>query len=220
MTHPTSPATVRIVLADDHELVLEGLRSLIEAEPDMEVLATAKDGAQLMDVVARRRPDVVVLDLEMGPVGGLQCLDMLRADHPAVRVLVLTAYSDGESMRAALEGGASGFALKTEPPQQTVASIRQVSRGQLVFPMAARRWLLRAPAPEPSQPTDREMEILALVSEGLTNAQIAQRLRVSDNTVKFHLQNVYLKLGVRNRTEAATWYLRQRAGGGRPRGGG
>jgi DNA-binding NarL/FixJ family response regulator len=210
---------IRIVLADDHELVLEGLRSLIEAEPDMEVLAAVKDGGSCLDAVHRHRPDVVVLDLEMGPMGGLQCLESLRGDHPAVRVLVLTAYSDGESMRAALEGGASGFALKTEPPQQTVASIRQVYRGQLVFPLAARRWLLRA-APEPTQPTDREMEILALVSEGLTNAQIARRLRVSDNTVKFHLQNVYLKLGVRNRTEAAAFYLRQRERGGRLRGGG
>jgi DNA-binding NarL/FixJ family response regulator len=210
---------IRIVLADDHELVLEGLRSLIEAEPDMDVLATAKDGGQCVDAVRRHRPDVVVLDLEMGPMGGLQCLETLRAEHPAVRVLVLTAYSDGESMRAALEGGASGFALKTEPPQQTVTSIRQVSRGQLVFPQAARRWLLRSHAPaEPTQPTDRELEILALVSEGLTNAQIAHRLRVSDNTVKFHLQNVYLKLGVRNRTEAAAWFLRHRQPGMRARG--
>jgi len=210
---------IRIVLADDHELVLEGLRSLIEAEPDMEVLAVAKDGGQCLDTVERIRPDVVVLDLEMGPMGGLQCLESLRTRHPAVRVLVLTAYSDGESMRAALEGGASGFALKTEPPQQTVASIRQVYRGQLVFPAAARRWLLRTPQPaEPSQPTDRELEILALVSEGLTNAQIARRLRVSDNTVKFHLQNIYMKLGVRNRTEAAAYFLRQRGPAERPRG--
>ena len=210
---------IRIVLADDHELVLEGLRSLIEAEPDMEVLAVAKDGGQCLDSVERIRPDVVVLDLEMGPMGGLQCLESLRTRHPAVRVLVLTAYSDGESMRAALEGGASGFALKTEPPQQTVASIRQVYRGQLVFPAAARRWLLRTPQPaEPSQPTDRELEILAPVSEGLTNAQIARRLRVSDNTVKFHLQNIYLKLGVRNRTEAAAYFLRQRGPAERPRG--
>jgi DNA-binding NarL/FixJ family response regulator len=210
---------MRIVLADDHQLVLEGLRSLIEAEPDMLVVGTAREGGQCVDAVRRHQPDVVVLDLEMGPMGGLQCLEQLRAAHPAVRVLVLTAYSDGESMRAALEGGAAGFALKTEPPQQTVASIRQVYRGQLVFPLAARRWLLRTPAlAEPTQPTDREMEILALVSEGLTNAQIAHRLRVSDNTVKFHLQNVYLKLGVRNRTEAAAYFLRQR-GTARPRGG-
>jgi DNA-binding NarL/FixJ family response regulator len=207
------PDRIRIVLADDHQLVLEGLRSLIETEPDMEVLAAVKDGGSCLDAVKRHRPDVVVLDLEMGPMGGLQCLESLRTEHPDVRVLVLTAYSDGETMRAALEGGASGFALKTEPPQQTVASIRQVYRGQLVFPAAARRWLLRAPHPaQPNQPTDREMEILALVSEGLTNAQIARRLRVSDNTVKFHLQNVYLKLGVRNRTEAAAYFLRHRAG--------
>lgn len=210
---------IRIALADDHELVLEGLRSLIEAEPDMEVLFTATDGEQLMEGVGRQEPDVVVLDLEMGPLGGLACLERLRTGHPAVRVLVLTAYSDGESMRAALEGGAAGFALKTEPPRQTVASIRQVWMGHLVFPFAARRWLLRAPEPAPpSSPTDREMEILALVSEGLTNAQIAHRLRVSDNTVKFHLQNVYLKLGVRNRTEAAAFYLRQNAAKLRPGG--
>jgi DNA-binding NarL/FixJ family response regulator len=211
---------IRIVLADDHELVLEGLRSLIEAEPDMEVLATATDGRLLLEAIGRREPDVVVLDLEMGEMGGLACLEQLRQRHPAVRVLVLTAYTDGDSMRGALEGGASGFAVKTEPPQQTVASIRQVANGQLVFPLAARRWLLRTPQPAaPTHPTDREMEILALVSEGLTNAQIARRLRVSDNTVKFHLQNVYLKLGVRNRTEAAAHYLRHHAGTSRQRGG-
>lgn len=204
--------TVRIVLADDHELVLEGLRSLIEAEGDMQVAATATDGEQLMEAVRRHAPDVVVLDLEMGEFGGLRCLELLRTGHPQVRVLVLTAYSDGESMRAALEGGAAGFALKTEPPQQTVASIRQVHRGHLVFPLAARRWLMRGGTPqERGEITEREREILALVAEGLTNAQIAHRLRVSDNTVKFHLQNLYLKLGVRNRTEAAAHYLREHA---------
>ena len=207
------PERIRIVLADDHELVLEGLRSLIEAEPDMQVLATAKDGVQLMDAVARHAPDVVVMDLKMGTPDGLECLERIRDLHPTVRVLVLTAYSDGDSMRAALEGGALGFALKTEPPRQTVASIRQVHRGHLVFPLAARRWLLGAPAapaePTPGQLTPKELEILEQVCEGLTNAQIAHRLRVSDNTVKFHLQNLYLKLGVRNRTEAAAWYLRE-----------
>ena len=202
---------MRIVLADDHELVLEGLRSLLESEADMEVLATATAAEQLVDVVRRHRPDLVVLDLEMGEAGGgLSCLERIKGEHPGLRVLVLTAYSDGESMRAALEGGADGYALKTEPPQQTVASIRQVHRGHLVFPLAARRWLLRGPTgAEAPGLTDREREILALVSEGLTNAQIAARLRVSDNTVKFHLQNVYLKLKLNNRTEAAAYYLRE-----------
>lgn len=201
----------RIILADDHQLVLEGLRSLIEAEGDLQVIATASDGKGTLEAVRRDPPDVVVLDLEMGELGGLRTLQLLKERHPDVRVLVLTAYGDGESMRAALEGGADGFALKTEPPQQTVASIRQVCRGQLVFPLAARKWLLRGESPQDSTtPSARELEVLALVCEGLTNAQIAHRLRVSDNTVKFHLQNLYLKLNVRNRTEAAAWYLRER----------
>jgi DNA-binding NarL/FixJ family response regulator len=201
----------RIILADDHELVLEGLRSLVEAEPDLRVTATATNGRQALDAVRTNPPDVVVLDLEMGEMNGLRCLEAIKREQPDVRVLILTAYGDGESMRAALEGGADGFALKTEPPQQTVASIRQVCRGQLVFPLAARKWLMRSDtAQDSSTPTARELEILAQVSEGLTNAQIARRLRVSDNTVKFHLQNLYLKLGVRNRTEAAAWYLRER----------
>lgn len=204
---------IRIVLADDHELVLEGLRSLLESEDDMRVLGVAKNGAGLLEQVRRQLPDVIVMDLEMGEPGGLECLRRLRAEYPTVRVLVLTAYSDGDSMRAALEGGADGFALKTEPPQHTVASIRQVFHGQLVFPLAARRWLLRGQRPEDAtQLTGRETEILALVSEGLTNAQVANRLRVSENTVKFHLQNLYLKLKLNNRTEAAAYYLRELAG--------
>ncbi|HET9984049.1 MAG TPA: response regulator transcription factor [Longimicrobiales bacterium] len=202
---------IRVVLADDHELLLEGLRSLLEAEGDMRVVAAATAGDQLMDAVRRDRPDVVVLDLEMSGMSGLACLQQIRAEQLPVRILVLSAYSDGGSMRAALEGGADGYALKTEPPRQTVASIRQVHGGQLVFPAAAKRWLLgKAAPPDPRQLTDREREVLALAAEGHTNAQIARRLRVSENTVKFHLQNLYLKLGAANRTEAAAWYLQQR----------
>ena len=202
---------IRVALADDHELVLEGLRSLLEAEPDMQVVGTATTGEALLDLVRRSAPDVVVLDLEMGSMSGLACLERIRGEHLPARVLVLTAYGDGSSMRAALESGADGYALKTEPPQQTVASIRQVHRGQLVFPIAAKRWLLgRAAPPDPGHLTERERAVLELVAEGVTNAQIAARLRVSENTVKFHLQNVYLKLGVSNRTEAAAYYLRER----------
>ncbi len=204
--------TIRVVLADDHELVLEGLRALLDAERDVEVVGTATSGEQLLDVVRRVKPDVAVLDLELGGMNGLACLQKIRAEKLPVRVLVLTAYNDGASIRAALEGGADGFALKTEPPQQTVASIRQVVRGQLVFPAAAKRWLLGRSAPaDPEKLTEREQAVLALVAEGVTNAEIARQLRVSENTVKFHLQNLYLKLGVSNRTEAAAHYLRERA---------
>ena len=203
---------IRVVLADDHELVLEGLRDLLSAERDIEVVATTTSGEQLVELVRRHRPDVAVLDLEMGTMSGLACLQKIRAEKLPVRVLVLTAYNDGASIRAALEGGADGFALKTEPPQQTVSSVRQVVRGQLVFPAAAKRWLLgREATPEAEKLTEREQAVLAHVAEGVTNAEIARQLRVSENTVKFHLQNLYLKLGVSNRTEAAAHFLRERA---------
>ena len=133
---------LRILLADDHALVLEGLRSLLDSQPDMQVVGAATDGAQVMDQLRAHRPDVVVLDLEMGTMSGLACLERIRTEKIPVRVLVLSAYGDGTSMRAALDGGADGYALKTDPPRNTVDAIRQVYRGQLVFPLAAKRWLL------------------------------------------------------------------------------
>jgi DNA-binding NarL/FixJ family response regulator len=200
-------SAIRTVVADDHELVLEGLRSLLDAEDDIDVVATATTGHELLEHVRRQRPDVVLLDLDMPGLDGLACLRAMRDEDLRCRVLVLTAYSDGASMRAAIEGGADGYALKTEPPRQTVASIRQVHRGQLVFPLAAKRWLLGRSTPADPALTEREREILALVAEGGTNARIAGRLRVSENTVKFHLQNIFTKLGVTNRTEAAAVWL-------------
>lgn len=205
---------IRVLLADDHALVLEGLKALLDTQEGVRVVATATSGEQVLGLVHEHRPDVLVLDLDLKGLGGIECLRRIRAEKLPVRVLVLTAYSDAGSMRAALEGGADGYALKTESPQQTVESIRHVFRGQLVFPQAAKRWLLgNGDAGQPEQLTAREREILALAAEGCTNAQIASRLKVSDNTVKFHLQNLYLKLGVANRTEAAALFLRH--GGGR-----
>jgi DNA-binding NarL/FixJ family response regulator len=204
------PAPIRVALADDHELVLEGLRALLQSEDDITVVATATNGDELLAEIRRHKPDVVAMDLDMGGADGLACLARIRAEGIPVRVLVLTGYSDGAMMRAALEGGADGYALKTEPPRQTIECIRQVHRGQLVFPIAARRWLLgRAPTPAGPSLTGRERAVLDLVAEGATNAVVATRLRVSENTVKFHLQNIYLKLGVSNRTEAAAAHLKQ-----------
>ncbi|MCX7790344.1 MAG: response regulator transcription factor [Chloroflexaceae bacterium] len=208
---------IRVFLADDHALVLEGLRSLIEAEGDIEVVGTASDGDQVLDAVRALRPDVVVLDLQMPTVSGLECLQRIRAEGLPAKVLVLSAFYDGDTIQSALEAEADGFALKTEPPQQTVACIRQVYQGQLVFPQAARRWLRQQrhrPGPA-ADLSEREAEVLSLVAQGLTNTQIAQRLNVSENTVKFHLQNIYQKLGVSNRTEAAGIFFKQRQEGRR-----
>ncbi len=200
---------VRIVLADDHALVLEGLSALLAAESDLRVIATATDGERLLDAIRRFRPDVAVLDLQMPYMDGPTCLQHIRAEGLPVRVLVLSAFGDAYSLRTAVEAGADGFALKTDPPQTTLTAIRQVAAGQMVFPQAARRWLARPATTSPNALTDREEAVLALVAEGKSNAQIAAALNLSENTVKFHLRNLFAKLGVTNRTEAAARYHRR-----------
>ena len=194
---------IRIVLADDHALVLEGLRALLAAESDLHVVATATDGERLLEAVRRFTPDVVAMDLQMPFMDGLTCLHHIRAEGLPVRVLVISAFGDAQSLRAAVEGGAEGFALKTDSPEMTLAAIRQVAAGHMVFPDAVRRWLIRTSADDPNALTDREEAVLALVAEGKSNAQIGAALDLSGNTIKFHLKNLFSKLGVTNRTEAA-----------------
>ena len=200
---------IRIVLADDHALVIEGLRTLIDRQPDMEVVATVYDGDELLAFLAEQPDvDIAVLDVQM-PYSGLRALSELRRhDHP-VRILILTAFADGESIQSALQLGAEGFALKTESPTQTIDAIRQVAQGRLVFPRAAQRWMStfgRGTEHTP-QLSDREQEVLQHLSRGLPNAEIGTALSVSENTVRFHLKNIYDKLNVSNRTEAVAWYF-------------
>lgn len=198
---------IRIVLADDHAIVLEGLRALVDGEPDMEVVGATTDGREVLALVRRLSPEVVVLDYELGGLRATDIIGELRGVDEAPRVLVLTAYHDGETIRSVLESGAEGLALKTASPQQTLSAIRQVVEGQLVFPQAARRWLeARGARRGEDELTAREREVWALIAEGLTNVQIAARLALSENTVKFHVQHLYQKLHVKNRTEAALRY--------------
>lgn len=201
---------LRVVLADDHELVLEGLRSLLANEADIQVVGTATNGANALTVIAQTQPDVAVLDVQMPDLDGLECLAHIRKRNWPVRVLLLTAFSDGEAIQSALAGGADGFALKTAAPRQTVEAIRQIGLGYLVFPPAARKWLSgHTPAePAPITLSSREWQVLEHLARGLTNAQIAETMVVSENTVKFHLQNIFQKLRVSNRTEAAAYYIR------------
>jgi len=204
-----SPApSIRVVLADDHALVLQGLCSMLEIERDMEVVATAMDGAQLLEALRRHRPDVAVVDLQMPHVDGLTSLQRIRAEGLRVRVLMLSAFGDGESIQSAMEQQADGFALKTEPPQQTIAAIRQVYYGHMVFPRSARRWVMRQPKESDliEELSAREWEVLGLTAQGLSNPQIAETLHLSESTIKFHLQNIFQKLAVTNRTEAARYF--------------
>lgn len=203
---------IRVLLVDDHPLVLEGLRGLMDAEADVEVVATTTQGNYVTDLVRLHRPDVVVLDLELGDVSGFEVLKRLKAQRVPTRVLVLTAYGDGESMRAAIEHEADGIALKTDSPARTIDALRAVSSGALVYPQAARRWM-RAPVERsaygPGALSEREREVWALLASGLSNRVIARKLGVSPSTVKFHTQNLFQKLGVNNRTAAAVEYEKQ-----------
>lgn len=214
-----SAPRIGVLLADDHGLVLDGLNALISSTPDLHVVGTARDGETALNEARRLQPAVLVIDLEMPEGGGLACLRALRSEASSVRVLMLSGYGDPHTLRAAIEGGADGFALKTDPPQTTIAAIRQVASGQLVFPQAARRWLARGSSERRTRGgvpddrdalTEREESVLALVAEGKSNAEIADALLVSESTVKFHLRNLFAKLGVTNRTEATARFHRRR----------
>lgn len=202
---------IRVVLADDHDLVLEGLQSRLKDIHELIVVGTANNGAELLTLLEHIPADVVVLDLHMPDLDGFEVLRRIRSQNLPVRVLVLTALVDGLSLQQALELGAEGIALKTDPPRQTIEAIRQVGEGKLVYPQAVHNWLLRrasrTAATDAQALTSREEEVLALIAEGLTNQEIALRLIVSENTVKYHIQNIYSKLNVTNRTEAARHYL-------------
>ncbi len=205
------PRLIRLVLADDHALVLDGLRALLSREPDLRVVATATDGERLLDAVRRFKPDLAVIDIQMPYMDGLTCLRQLRAEGLPVRVLILTAFGSPEVLRSAMEAGADGLALKTDSTEMTLAAIRQVAHGQMVFPQSARQWLTRPAAPDPDTPTEREEIIWAQVAEGKSNTQIAAELHLSESTIKFHLRHLFAKLGVSNRNEAAAHYHRRGA---------
>ena len=211
MSSPKPAGKVRVLLADDHALVTEGLRALIDRQPDMEIVQSVQDGHELISFLENSAAvDVAVIDVQM-PFNGLDALAEIRRRGFAVRVLILTAFADGESIQKALQHGAEGFALKTESPNQTIEAIRQVAQGRLVFPRAAQRWMLSSREPNRSAPelSQREVEVLEKLARGLPNAEIAAELTVSENTVRFHLKNIYEKLNVTNRTEAVAWYFRE-----------
>ncbi len=208
--YPLTSSIIRVVLADDHPLVLQGLCTLLDDEPDIEVVAIATNGPQLLDALRRYAPDVVVIDLQLPQMDGLTCLRRIREEGIPVRVLILSAFGDRDTIRTAMEHQADGFVLKTEPPQQAITAIRQVYSGHLVFPRVPQSRAAAQPTHPARSLSPREWQVLELVARGFSNKQIAHTLQVSERTVKFHLQNIYAKLGVMNRTEAARFFYRHR----------
>jgi DNA-binding NarL/FixJ family response regulator len=192
---------LRIVIADDHRLMLKALRLVLEADGGFEVVGEAADGAELMPIVAQTTPDVVLLDLKMPRMDGLACLERLRERHPGVRSVVISAVEDADVVRAAFNRGAAGYVLKRVDPSDLAAAIRQAMGGAVHQPFGAgpeqERDAVRA-----AGLTEREVEILALVADGKSNKQIAGELFLAVQTVKFHLTSLYRKLDANTRTEA------------------
>ncbi len=198
---------IRVVLVDDHAVLRSGLASLLTGSGDIEVVGQAGDGAEAIEVVRRTSPDVVVMDLQMPGVDGVEATRRLVADGVECEVVVLTSYSDSARIVAALDAGAVGYLLKDADPEDLISGIRAVSRGESpLHPRVARQLLAaRSEMPQSVDLTPREAEVLGLVRQGLANKQIARRLGISERTVKAHLTSVFQRIGVADRTQAALW---------------
>lgn len=213
----TDTQPIRVVLADDHAVVRKGIREFLEQSGDISVVAEATDGPEAIELVAEHQPDVAVLDIQMPGVTGIEATRRIKAEHPGVRVLVLTAYDDDPYIFALLQAGASGYILKTADSTELVHAVRAVHRGESALdPAVAQKVVqqltsghpLGAPAVVETL-TERELEVLRLAARGMTNKAIGLELGISDRTVQGHLANIYGKLNVSSRTEAVTEALKQ-----------
>lgn len=208
---------IRVLLADDQALLVDGLRVILGAEPDIEVIGAARDGDEAVALAIRHRPDIVLCDLRMPGTDGVEATRRIVGRLPETRVVVLTTYDHDDLVLRALQAGAAAYLLKDLPAQELVHAVRAVAAGQTILQPAAARRIVTAlsraggqapPAPEPGAPappehlTEREREVLRLMAEGRRNRDIAAQLVVSEATVKTHVNNIFSKLGCRDRAEA------------------
>ena len=208
---------IRVILADDHALVRQGVRQFLELAADIEVVGEAADGAEALRLVETCQPDVAILDVQMPAGGGIEATRQIKERFPQVRVLVLTAYEEDPYVFALLRAGANGYIVKTADVDDLLAAVRAVARGESALSPSITEKVLRqihagkpAGAGEQVEPlTQREIEILRLAAQGLTNRGIGRRLQISDRTVQGHLAHIYSKLHANSRTEAVTEALKR-----------
>ena len=202
---------IRLLIADDHAVVRTGLAQLASTLGDVELVGMAANGEEAVALCAERSPDVILMDLEMPVVNGIEATARIKASHPHVAVVVLTSFSDRERILNALDAGAAGYLLKDAEPEELARAVHAAAAGDAPLdPKAARALLSSRAATSPAGTlSQREREVLLLVAQGLANKQIARRLSISEKTVKAHLTNVFRTIGVTDRTQAALWAERE-----------
>ena len=202
---------IRVIIVDDHPIVRDGIASVLEAEPDIVVAASVASAEEMLDAVTRDRPDVILLDLALPGMGGVEAISRLR-QAGAPPVVIFSAHEDAEAMVEAVRAGARGYVVKGAPGAEIIAAIREVAAGGSYFRGAAANAIareVRSPR-DPDGLTPREREVIRLVSEGLSNKQIAQRLGIAERTAKFHVRQIMSKLGADNRAQAVALATRRR----------
>ena len=216
---PAGDESIGVLVVDDHEVVRRGLLAFLDSEPDIEVLGQAGGGAQALDLLASmdaagRRPDVIVMDLQMTPIDGIESTRRVRALYSDIEVVALTSFAEEERVHAALEAGASGYLLKDSDADDVAAAVRAAHRGELQLdPVIAKRLmssLRERRGDEPaSELTSRELDVLRLVAAGKPNKQIAAELEISERTARTHVSRILRKLRLSSRTQAALWAVRE-----------
>ncbi len=209
-----SDGTVRVLIADDHAVVRQGLRTFLELQEEIEVVGEAGDGVEAVEIAEELKPDVALMDLVMPRLGGGEAIERIIEVSPATRVVVLTSFADDEVLFPALRAGAAGYLLKDVQPRELVSAIRAAAGGETILhPTVAARVLEEVTSrPDPARRsalTERELEVLALIARGMANKLIARELGVAERTVKTHVSNILGKLGLTDRTQAALWAVRE-----------
>jgi DNA-binding NarL/FixJ family response regulator len=204
---PKTKAKIRVLLADDHNMVRAGIRQLLEGEGDLQVIAEAGDGEEAQSLIQKHKPDVAVLDIQMPKASGIEVTRWVRAHIPEVGVLILTAYDDDPYVMAVLQAGANGYVLKTAEAKDLIQAVRDVHEGKSALDPAITRKLMSNLFQKPEktdveQLTERELDVLRLAAKGFTNKAIGVHLAISDRTVQGHLAHIFAKLQATSRTEA------------------
>jgi NarL family two-component system response regulator LiaR len=202
---------MKVIICDDQATVRDGLVMLLKLEPDIEVVGTAGDGAEAVEMVADKRPDLILMDLKMPIMNGVEATRQIRMKCPEVKVLVLTTYADDEWVFDAIQAGASGYLLKDTPREELIRAVRGTVTGKTYVDPSIAGKVLDQVSSHQTQPatlitsklTEREIEVLRLIARGLSNADIADQLFLSDGTVRNHVSAILAKLGVSDRTQAA-----------------